>query len=262
MFSCSSLLLAFTLVASYASAAVLHFGLGTGFGKRAPGDVITHCTVNGTVALTFDDGPFRWLNEISDALTTAGANGTFFFNGDNWGCIYNEDMAARVKYAYDAGHQVASHTWNHLHLNTLNQHQLHVQFWLVEEAIYRITGAYPAFTRPPFGEYNQLVQEVAGLRGQTLANWDFDSRDSAGATGAQSLGSYNSLIASRPSSILTLNHEITASTPQILPEVIRDLQAAGYRLTTLADCLGESPYQWVDEPQERDAEWTCQGRVW
>ena len=103
-----------------------------------------------------------------------------------------------------------------------------------------------------FGEYNQLVQEVAGLRGQTLVNWDFDSRDAAGATGAQSLGSYNSLIASRPSSILTLNHEITASTPQILPEVIRDLQAAGYRLTTLADCLGESPYQWVDEPQERD----------
>ena len=47
------MLLAFTLVASYASAAVLHFGLGTGFGKRAPGDVITHCTVPGTVALTF-----------------------------------------------------------------------------------------------------------------------------------------------------------------------------------------------------------------
>ena len=102
-----------------------------------------------------------------------------------------------------------------------------------------------------FGEYNQLVQEVAGLRGQTLANWDFDSRDAAGATGDQSLRSYNSLIASRPSSILTLNHEITRSTPQILPEVIRDLQAAGYRLTTLADCLGEPAYQWVDEPQER-----------
>ncbi|TEB33520.1 glycoside hydrolase/deacetylase [Coprinellus micaceus] len=156
-------------------------------------------------------------------------------------------MAARVKYAYDAGHQVASHTWNHLHLNTLNQHQLHVQFWLVEEAIYRITGAYPAYTRPPFGEYNQLVQEVA---------------DAAGATGDQSLRSYNSLIASRPASILTLNHEITPSTPRILPDVIRDLQAAGYRLTTLADCLGEPAYQWVDEPQERTEEWTCRGRVW
>jgi hypothetical protein len=140
------------------------------------------------------------------------------------------------------------------------------------EAIYRITGAYPAYTRPralfpdlhppftisrpspitaAFGEYNQLVQEVAGLRGQTLANWDFDSRDAAGATGDQSLRSYNSLIASRPASILTLNHEITPSTPRILPDVIRDLQAAGYRLTTLADCLGEPAYQWVDEPQER-----------
>lgn len=39
------------------------------------------------------------------------------------GCIYNEDQAKRVKYAYDKGHQVASHTWSHAHLNTLTWDQ-------------------------------------------------------------------------------------------------------------------------------------------
>ncbi|RXW19928.1 hypothetical protein EST38_g5939 [Candolleomyces aberdarensis] len=257
----SSILLAFTLAATYASAAVLHFGLGTGMGRRAPAEVITHCTVPGTVALTFDDGPYTWMTEISDAMTNAGANGTFFFNGNNWGCIYDEAMAARVKYAYDHNHQVASHTWQHLHLNTLNEHQLHVQMWLVEEAIYKITGAYIAFTRPPFGEYNDLVLEVAGMRGQIVANWDFDSGDTGGLTGAQSLNQYRTLIAAQPESILTLNHEINPDTVQILPQVIADLQAAGYRLTTLADCLGVEPYQFVSEPSERDASWTCEGRA-
>ncbi|KAF5341643.1 hypothetical protein D9611_002082 [Ephemerocybe angulata] len=199
-------LVALLLAASLVSASVLRFGLDKRIKKRAPGDVITKCTVNNTVALTFDDGPYIWLNEIVDTLNAANAKGTFFFNGDNFGCIYDEAMTARVKYAYDHGHQMASHTWRHLHLNSLNEHQLHVEMWAVEEAIYRITGVYVAFTRPPFGEYNALVQQVAAARGQTLANWDFDSRDAAGASMAQTLGAYTSLIGSRPPTILTLNH--------------------------------------------------------
>lgn len=40
-----------------------------------------------------------------------------------------------------------------------------------------------------------------------VAIWDFDSGDSAGATAAQSIAAYKKAVASRPSSILTLNHE-------------------------------------------------------
>lgn len=81
-------------------------------------------------------------------------------------CIYTADQAKRVKYAYDKGHQVASHTWAHKNLTTLNWDQselafvqarlsskqcsilVHHEMWLAEEAIWKITGAYPAFVRP------------------------------------------------------------------------------------------------------------------
>ncbi|KAF6755341.1 chitin deacetylase [Ephemerocybe angulata] len=248
--------LALVLVASYASAAVLNFG-ANGLKKKAPGDVVTQCTVPGTVALTFDDGPYIWETDIVDSLNAAGAKGTFFVNGNNWACIYEDSMVSRLQYAYGAGHQIASHTWAHLHLPTLDAASLNTQFFLVEDAIHKITGAYPAFTRPPYGEYNQLVQDVAASRGQTLVNWDFDNGDTAGLSGAQSLDSYRARIADHPSTILTLNHEINPSTPQIVPEVIAQLQAAGYTLVTLAECLGEAPYQYVDEPQPRDSTWTC-----
>ena len=36
------------------------------------------------------------------------------------GCIYNTDAVDRVKYAYNQGHQVASHTWAHKDLTTLS----------------------------------------------------------------------------------------------------------------------------------------------
>ena len=51
---------------------------------------------------------------------------------------------------------------------------MHDTFWKVEQALARIAGVYPAFVRPPFGSFNDLVVEVAGARGQTVAIWDLE----------------------------------------------------------------------------------------
>ncbi|KAF8992284.1 chitin deacetylase [Cyathus striatus] len=229
--------------------------------RRSPAQVVTKCTVPNTVALTFDDGPWLYLYDVGKAIAAAGGHATFFFNGNNYGCIYEADEAKRVKWAFDKGHQVASHTWSHAHLNNLNWDQLHNQFWLVEEAIMKITGAYPAFTRPPYGEYNDLVREVAGARGHTLATWDFDSGDSSGISADQSKQRYTEIANSHPSTILALNHDVYEQTAHvILPHAIQVLQAKGYRFVTLAECLGMSPYQWVGAPQARDSSWTCAGK--
>ncbi|KAJ7662977.1 hypothetical protein B0H17DRAFT_1093129 [Mycena rosella] len=47
--------------------------------------VYSSCKNKGDVALTFDDGPYIYLKDISNTLSAAGAVGTFFFNGDNCG---------------------------------------------------------------------------------------------------------------------------------------------------------------------------------
>jgi peptidoglycan/xylan/chitin deacetylase (PgdA/CDA1 family) len=38
-------------------------------------------------------------------------------------CIYSTDSVNRLKYAYDRGHQLASHTWAHKDLTTLSWDQ-------------------------------------------------------------------------------------------------------------------------------------------
>ncbi|QRW06017.1 GMC oxidoreductase [Ceratobasidium sp. AG-Ba] len=211
---------------------------------RAAAQVITKCTKPNTVALTFDDGPYWYIYDISKALVAAGAKGTFFFNGNN--CM-------RVKYAYSKGHQIGSHTWAHKDLTTLTWDQVHDEMWRVEQALERIIGVNPAFMRPPYGNYNDNVRNVAGARGQKLAIWDFDSQDSIGATPAQSKALYDQVIAQRPSNILALNHETYERTAhEVVPYAISKLQAAGYQLVTLAECLGMPPYQSVGSPQTPD----------
>jgi len=220
--------------------------------------VISSCTAANTVALTFDDGPYTYLQDISNTLTDAGATGTFFFNGNNYRCIYDEDSVARVQYAVQRGHQVASHTWSHTDLTTLSPDQINSEMARVEEALQKIVGVRPAFTRPPYGNLNDQVQQVAAQRNQILTLWDFDSGDSTGSTPAQSEAAYDGIIARHPSNILALNHETQETTAhQVLPYAIQKLQAAGYRLVSLAECLGMDPYLSTQAPGTRDSTWTC-----
>ncbi|KAF8673085.1 Polysaccharide deacetylase [Rhizoctonia solani] len=249
-----------SVAAAFASSIIGVFAAptdGTLLTRAAP-QVITKCTVPNTVALTFDDGPYQYIYDIVNTLEKAGAKGTFFFNGNNYECIYSAENQKRLKYVYDRGHQIGSHTWGHKDLATLSWDQVHDEMWRVEQALQRILGVMPACMRPPFGSYNDNVQNVAGVRGQKIVNWDFDSRDSAGASAAESNGLYDQIISQRPSTILALNHETYASTAyDVLPHAIQKLQAAGYRLVTVAECLGEQPYQSVGSPQTPDASWTC-----
>ncbi|KAF8604049.1 carbohydrate esterase family 4 protein [Ceratobasidium sp. AG-I] len=232
--------------------------MNTTIATRAAAKVVTKCTKPNTAALTFDDGPYAYVYDISKALVAAGAKGTFFFNGNNYGCIYDAANMKRVKYAYDKGHQIASHTWGHQHLSSLSWDQVHDEMWRVEQALQRITGVVPAFMRPPFGEYNDNVRNVAGARGQTIANWDFDSGDSTGATPAQSKQLYTDIANKRPSTILALNHETYERTAhEVVPHAIQKLQAAGYKLVTLAECLDMPAYQSVGQPATPASDWTC-----
>ncbi|KAF8648430.1 hypothetical protein AX16_006293 [Volvariella volvacea WC 439] len=221
--------------------------------KRAPAAVYSNCVNPNTVALTFDDGPYQYLYDIAGVLWENGVNkATFFFRG----CIYTAANKAAVKWIYDNGFQVASHTWSHSDLSTLNWDQLHDQFWRVEQALQRITGATPAFMRPPYGSYNNLVREVAGARGQGIVLWNLDSGDSAGISVAAQKQRYTDIANQHPSSIIALNHETYASTVwEVLPHAITTLRNAGYSFVTVAECLGLPAYQSVGAPQT--GSWTC-----
>ncbi|PPQ69529.1 hypothetical protein CVT26_001787 [Gymnopilus dilepis] len=226
--------------------------------KRANAKVYSSCTVPNTVALTFDDGPWVYEYDVVKALDAAGAKGTFFVNGNNYECIYNTDEMNRLKYVHDHGHMLGSHTWAHKDLTTLTWDQIHDEMWRVEQALSRIVGVYPAFMRPPYGNYNDLVLQASAIRGQSIAMWDFDSQDSVGASVQTSKNLYTSAIARHPSTLLPLNHEtIETTVHQVLPFAIQQLQAAGYRLVTLADCLGLPAYQSTSAPGTPDSTWHC-----
>ncbi|KAF9449454.1 carbohydrate esterase family 4 protein [Macrolepiota fuliginosa MF-IS2] len=242
-----------TSIALSALATCLAFFLYYPALRVTPIQVVTSCTVPGTAALTFDDGPYSYIYDISTALLAHNATGTFFFNGDNYGCIYDEENVQRVKYALNKGHQIASHTWAHKDLATLTKEGINDEMQRVDDALMKIAGIRPAFMRPPFGSSNDLVREISTLRGQVLALWDFDSTDWNSTSADEQKSRLDTLIVRQPSTVLSLQHETHFTTAtDVLPYYIKRLQAAGYRLVTLAECTGLPAYQLIEAPREHD----------
>ncbi|KAL0563607.1 hypothetical protein V5O48_018457, partial [Marasmius crinis-equi] len=162
---------------------------------------------------------------------------------------------------YAKGHQVANHAWRHDDLTKKTWDELHDLLWKVEQALQRIVGVTPAFFRPPFGNYNDLVRQVASARGQSVVIWDYDGQDATAnpPTLDQRVENYRKLIKEqKPSTILTLNHEVKKETVEaVIPKVVQWLKESNYRMVTVAECLGMQPYQKIESPQTRDSSWKC-----
>jgi peptidoglycan/xylan/chitin deacetylase (PgdA/CDA1 family) len=130
--------------------------------------------------------------------------------------------------------------------------------WRVELAMMRIIGRYPAFMRPPYGNYNDLVREASGIRNQAIVNWDFDSGDSVGVPVAQQKQRYTDIANQHPNNILALNHETYSSTVyDVIQHAVTTLKAAGYTFATVAECLNLPAYSQTGTPESRTPDWHC-----
>ncbi|KAJ3574862.1 hypothetical protein NP233_g1482 [Leucocoprinus birnbaumii] len=222
----------------------------------AKAEVYTHCVQDNWAALSFDDGPAVSTRKAMELLEAVGARGTFFVNGNNWGCIY--DKADVVQETIRRGHQVASHTWSHKHLNSLSYNDVKTELTRTHQAIKQITGADVAFMRPPYGEYNDNVLRVAGDLRETVVTWNLDSGDGLGHSLDQQVNEFKQAVKEKRKGIISLQHDVHPdSINKVLPQAIQILRGAKYQLVTVAQCLGMQPYHSVGSPASDKSDWHC-----
>jgi len=226
--------------------------------RRSSKNIVTTCKTPKTFAMTFDDGPYIYEADLVAKLAEYGAKGTFFVNGNNWDCIY--DQAEQLQKTYLAGHVIGSHTWEHVDISTITGAALKKDMQRVEVALKKILGIKPALFRPPYGSYNQGQLNVLASMGYTSVYWSFDDGDSTGSTPSQSEADYNTYVKSKPKTAIALNHETYKSSVEtVIPYALELLSKKGYKMVTVPECLGITPYQqiYTTKMPKRDSTWHC-----
>ncbi len=144
---------------------------GTKEGSPVSGDEkIQSRTETKVLALTFDDGPdASCTKRLLDGLRERGVLATFFLMGEN--IAGNEDLVRQMQ---EDGHLIGNHGFRHVRMTKEGVETACVNIEENEKLIEGITGERPEYLRPPYGDWNEELEERLDL---TPVFWTVDSLD-------------------------------------------------------------------------------------
>lgn len=220
---------------------------------------IYSCQKEGTIALTFDDGPYQnYTDHVLDLFKTYGGKATFFITGANIakGQIDTTPaLTATIKRMHAEGHQVASHTWTHLDLSAIDATQRKNQMIKLEMALRNILGIFPTYMRPPYSSCTAAsgCEKAMADLGYHVVYFDVDTDDYNQLTTAKIENSKkwfkgnitaNGAVAAT-SDWLGIAHDIHELTAYSLTEyMLKTLTDLGYKAVTVGECLGDPVANW------------------
>lgn len=178
------------------------------------------------IALTFDDGPSAAnTGRLLDGLKARGAHVSFFMTGQN-----AKRNPSLVKRAYEEGHQICSHTYDHALLTNLKNSDIRSQLDKTNKILDDAIGYDLSYClRPPYGGYNDRVLSTANT---PCYYWSVDTRDweSRNANSA-----YNMFIRYARDGSIVLMHDLYGTTVTAALNAIDTLQKQGYEFVTLSE---------------------------
>ncbi|KAJ3100430.1 chitin deacetylase [Phlyctochytrium planicorne] len=205
---------------------------------------VLQCT-NNVWGLTYDDGPTQYSNRVLDLLDQTGVKATFFVIGVN----VKSNPAPLIR-AYQAGHEIAIHTWGHKTLTELSTDQVIQQVVYGARIIRQLIGVTPRFIRAPTGAMNNQIRAALKKLGMRIIYWKRDTEDwnlaASVATNAIRTSFQNWVNAGDKRSV-SLQHDAFDITTNAAPAALQVLLDAGLPIGKMSDCLGEPAYGGVLE---------------
>ncbi|MCL2397596.1 MAG: polysaccharide deacetylase family protein [Defluviitaleaceae bacterium] len=203
------------------------------FGDEWQGDILIEIVEEtepptGHIALTFDDGPHGvHTPALLDGLKERGIPATFFLLGS-----YAERHPALVQRMYDEGHLIGNHSYSHPVLTWINRQNAIEELEKTSDIIESITGSRPRVLRPPYGEKDDAILELARQMDMSVILWSVDPRDWAyrNATTVR-----NNILNHTSDGSIILLHDIWESSVEAALSIVDTFVERGYAFVTVEE---------------------------
>lgn len=179
-----------------------------------------------------------WGTEyIDDMLETLKAHDvkTTFFVGGTWAVKESETL----KKIYDAGHEIGNHGYYHENQATISAKKNYEEILNTHNLVKQILGIEMNLFAPPSGSYSKKTVEIASELGYKTVMWS-DGRDTVDwryKNNPQEV--LKRALKNLKSGDFILMHP-TQATRDVLDEIITQIQAKGFTLTTVSDNIGSA----------------------
>jgi peptidoglycan/xylan/chitin deacetylase (PgdA/CDA1 family) len=183
------------------------------------------------IALTYDDGPSKYTDEVLDVMEKYGTVCTFFIVGSR--VSYYPDA---VKREAELGCELANHTYEHEYLDKLDSDsEVLEQIEKSNDAIETLTGIRPTLLRTPGGRRNEHIDSIMGMPNIL---WSVDTLDWKTKNTDSTIKAVKENAAD---GAIVLMHDLHESTCDGAESIVKWLLDEGYQLVTvseMADCRG------------------------
>lgn len=186
------------------------------------------------IALSFDDGPrAETTPKVLEILKQYNAHATFYIVGSH--VEGNEEIIRRI---VDEGHELGNHSYSHPLLTKKSADEVYNEVKKTSDLIAQATGGLkPMSLRPPYGGYNKMVAEQAGI---AIVNWSIDSLDWQYRDAAKTI---EHIKENAHNGGILLMHDIHAESVEALPAVLEYLKSEGYELVTVDELMADQVLQ-------------------
>lgn len=177
------------------------------------------------LALTFDDGPGQYTDELLDCLEENNAHATFFMLGQNVSAY--PDAPKRM---LEIGCEIGSHSWDHTQLTTIDLDAVAKQFSDTDDALMQACGQTASVARAPYGDGNTDIYNTVN---KPFFMWSLDTED---WKLMDADGDYNAVMnGDLTDGSIILMHDIHEPSVKAALRLIPDLIAQGYKLVTVSE---------------------------
>ena len=179
------------------------------------------------LALTFDDGPGEYTDELLDCLEANNSHATFFMLGQN---VVNWEST--VQRMVDLGCELGNHTWDHPSqtLPNMSIDDVKTEFQKTDDALVQACGQAATVARAPYGAANQDIYDAVQ---KPFFMWSLDTED---WSLMDATADYNAVMnGDLTDGSIILMHDIHEPSVQAALKLIPDLVAQGYKLMTVSE---------------------------
>jgi peptidoglycan/xylan/chitin deacetylase (PgdA/CDA1 family) len=153
-------------------------------------------------------------------------------------CVIGESVergARTVVRAFESGHEIVGHSWNHRDFSRMSIPDIMEQIQMTSAIIDAVTGEPPPpIFRVPFGHFNGRISDASYALGYSVLNWGIDPRDWQHHN-PEHLYEYV-MENARDGAIIVL-HDIHEATIEAMAHVIPSLIEQGYELVTASEII-------------------------
>ena len=179
------------------------------------------------IAQTFDDGPHPiYTPQMLELLKEEQVPATFFLLGENV-----ELYGDVVKEIAKEGHLIGNHTYHHVQITSLSLEEACKEIQETSDLIEELTGIGTEYVRPPFGTWNEELEERLNL---IPVMWSIDTKD---WTTQNVDWIVRETVKHAEDHDIILMHDSYQSTVDAVKRVIEQLEAEGFEFVTVDEII-------------------------